>query len=274
MGKGIGHDESRGTEWSERATGRGGLTGVVPLPDHEERLRGRGRRGQGRGESQSATTVVIADPDPVFRTAARTVLAESGGFEVFEAVNLSGLRGVVAARRPEVALVDIGLPPAGGLDAVERLGESYPLRVVVWGYAPAPEGILATVRRNTYGFLPKTVTPTALVRALSGVAAGEACLSRELTSELLEELARLARRERSRRRMEALSAREREVIELAAIGYANREIASALYISEFTVKRHVHNILAKLGQPSRRAAAAVYREAQLAQETLEVLETA
>ena len=204
----------------------------------------------------------------------RTVLEESSGFEVFEAVNLSGLRSVVASKRPKVALVDIGLPPIGGLEAVEQLGESYPLRVVVWGYSPARDAILAALRPNTYGFLSKTVTPEALVRSLAGVAAGEACLSRALTSGLLEELGRLARREHSRRRMEALSAREREVIELASKGFPNREIAVALYISEFTVKRHIHNILAKLGQPTRRAAAAVFREAQLAQETLEVLETA
>ena len=255
--------------WSDRR-----LDAVRPLhggmaADVVTRL-GRGRQGP---SARGAISVVIADPDPVFRTAGRTILSETGEFRVFEAVDLTTLRSVVVSKRPDVALIDISLPPDGAVGALERLGADPP-RIVIWGYAPPAEGVLATVRWNTFGFLPKTITPTALARALRGVAAGEACLSRELTSDLLEELSGLARRERSRRRVETLSSRERDVIELAAHGYSNRQIAAELFISEFTVKRHVHNILAKLGQPSRAAAASVFRDAQAARETLEVLETA
>jgi RNA polymerase sigma factor (sigma-70 family) len=144
---------------------------------------------------------------------------------------------------------------------------------VLWDYSPDPARILAALRANIFGFLPKTIAPTALARALSGVASGEACLSRELTSDLIEQLARLARRERSRRLTAALSDREREVLELISRGLANRQVAQELYISEYTVKRHVHNILAKLGERSRRAAVAAYRDARGAQDALEALES-
>jgi Response regulator containing a CheY-like receiver domain and an HTH DNA-binding domain len=94
----------------------------------------------------------------------------------------------VAAIEPTVALVDVGLPPAGGLDSAARLGGDRSLRVVLWGYSPDPPRILAALRVNVYGFLPKTIAADALVRALSGVAAGEACLSRELTFDLIEQM--------------------------------------------------------------------------------------
>lgn len=217
------------------------------------------------------TTVVVADADPVMRAAACLALDQSGGFAVVEAREVDELRQVVASTRPEVALIDIGLPPDGGLDAAVALCVDHPLRVVLWDYSPDPPRILAALRASVYGFLPKTIAPAALARALSGVAAGEACLSRELTSDLIEQLAKMARRERSRRLAAALSDREREVLELISRGFANRQVAESLYISEYTVKRHVHNILAKLGERSRRAAAAAYREACGAEDALSAL---
>ncbi len=230
------------------------------------------RDGRAIGASSAAgpTRVAVADADPVLRAAARLVLAQQGGFSVVEAADADELRQAVAHRPTPVALVDVELPPAGGLAAAGTL-DGAATRIVLWDYAPDPERILSALRANVYGFLPKTIAPAALCRAVSGVAAGEACLSRELTADLIEQVAKLARRERSRRRAAALSEREREVLELVARGYPNREVAKRLYISEFTVKRHVHNILAKLGEPSRRAAAAAYRDARDAQNTLEAL---
>lgn len=235
------------------------------------------RTGNGTQRSdtfaQARAKVVVADSDAVIRTAARLALEQDGRFFVAEAGDLDELEAIVAATRPDVALVDIGLPPAGGLEAAAAVGIDHEVRVVLWDYTPDPARILAGLRANVYGFLPKTIAPTALARALSGVAAGEACLSRELTSDLIEQLVKLARRERSRRLTAALSDREREVLELIAEGFANREVAEKLFISEYTVKRHVHNILAKLGERSRRAAAAAYRDARGAQNALDALES-
>ncbi len=222
----------------------------------------------------AATAVVVADPNPILRNAARTVLEESGGFVVHEAASFEQLAARAASSRVEIVLVDADLPPLGSLDALQQLSKRHSFRAVVWGTPPSQADVLAVVGVNTYGFLPKTITPAALVRAVRGVANGEACLSRELTSDLIEELQRLGRRERSRRLAAALSSRELEVLELVAKGCANRQIAATLYISEFTVKRHVHNILAKLGQGSRREASAAFHEAQAAEEVLGALETA
>jgi DNA-binding NarL/FixJ family response regulator len=224
--------------------------------------------------AKTMTTVVVADADPVMRAAARFALECEGAFSVLEAGDVDEFEEIVAVTRPKVALVASGLPPAGGLEAAARVSGDRPLRVVLWGYSPDPAQILAALRVNVYGFLPKTIAADALVRALSGVAAGEACLSRELTFDLIEQVAGLARRERSRRLAAALSDREREVLELISQGCANREVAEELFISEYTVKRHVHNILAKLGERSRHAAIAAYREARGAELALGALEAA
>jgi DNA-binding NarL/FixJ family response regulator len=244
-----------------------GRAAPQPLSDAEGSVPwARNRRAEAR------TVVVIADADPVMRAAARFALEHDGAFTAVEAGDAGGLAKAVAATRPKVALVDIGLPPFGGLDAATKLGGE-PLRVVLWGYSPDPAQILAALRVNVYGFLAKTIGAEALVRALSGVAAGEACLSRELTFDLIEQVAELARRERSRRLAATLSDREREVLGLISQGFANREVADKLFISEYTVKRHVHNILAKLGERSRGAAIAAYREARGAERALGALES-
>ena len=232
------------------------------------------RRSAGSRPAERVTSVVVADADHVLRTAARIVLTATCDFVVHEATNYDELRAVVAARRPDIALVDSELPPAGGLNAVTLLDERYPMKVVIWGFEPQPDSVLKVVSARSHGFLPKTVTPEALVRALHGVAEGEACLSREMTLELIAELHRFAQRERSRRLAGTLSAREADVMRLVSSGFTNKQIAAALYISEFTVKRHVHNILAKLGASSRRTAAAAFREAQAAEEVLDALVTA
>jgi DNA-binding NarL/FixJ family response regulator len=223
--------------------------------------------------AREMTTVVIADADPVMRTAARFALEDDGAFAVFEAGDADELRDVVAAVRPTVALVDIGFPPAGGLDAAARLGGDHSLRVVLWDYFPDPPRILAALRVNVYGFLPKTIAADALVRALSGVSVGEACLPRELTFDLIEQIVKLARREPSRRLAAGLTDREREVMELISRGCTNREVATELFISEYTVKRHVHNIMVKLGERTRQAAIVAYHEARGAERALGALQS-
>ncbi len=246
----------------------------------EERVQAPDARSPRRLATASApthrvrTSVVVADANLVLRSAARAVLTASGEFATFGATSANELRAVVSAQHPAIALVDFDLPPDGGLNAVVSLGEQYPLRIVIWGFSPKPESVLSLVWAQTYGFLPKTIEPEALVRSLRGVAGGEACLSRELTSDLVRELQWFGRRERSRRLAASLSTREQEVLELVASGLTNRAIASTLYISEFTVKRHLHNILAKLDVRSRRAAAGTFREAQAAEGVLEALQTA
>jgi len=207
------------------------------------------------------TRVVVADPVTMFRSGVCDALGQEKEFETVEASNLDELLDVARHRSADVALVDLDLPPRGGIAAVRQLAEFSSLQTILWSFAPDRDTVLSAIRAGASGYLDKELPPDGLVRSLRGLGSGEAPLSRALATELIEAVHGLREREQVVERAELLSSREREVLELVAQGARNKEIAATLFISEFTVKRHVQNILDKLGVPSRRAAAAFHHAA-------------
>ena len=209
----------------------------------------------------SGTRVLVADSLDIFRVGVRNVLSREGDFEVVEAASLEDALDAVEANCPELALIDLELPALGGIVAVQRLSRRAPIHPIVWSFDPKPETVLSAVRAGAEGFLRKDISPDGLVRALRGALRGEAPLSRDLASLMIDALHGQDAKSRARDRVDLLSSREREVLDLLAQRSRNREIAAELAISEFTVKRHVQNILQKLELPSRGAAAAFHRSA-------------
>jgi DNA-binding NarL/FixJ family response regulator len=207
------------------------------------------------------TRILVADGMPLLRAGVRNLLVRVSDLAVLEAGSVDEAVAVAVTTRPDVALVDLGLPALGGLEAVARLAEAGVPRSIVWSVDPSPESVLAAIRAGASGFLDKRVTTEGLVRALRGLDEGEAPLSRGLALRMIEEMHGADRRERARKRAALLSRREHEVLSMVAHGARNREIADTLSISEFTVKRHMQNSLQKLGVESRNAAAGFYRTA-------------
>ena len=203
------------------------------------------------------TRILVADSHSIFRSGVRRFLRANSDFEVVEAANLSEVLQAADEDCPDVALIDLDLLPDGGLDAVARLSDS-PCRTIVWSCEPNRETVLDAIRAGASGYLAKTISPNGLVRALRGIEHGEAPLSRDLATLMVEALHGREKRHDALERAAVLSARERQVLDLVARGARNRQIAEALVISEFTVKRHMQNILRKLGLPSRQAAATLY----------------
>ncbi len=212
------------------------------------------------------TRILVADQLGIFRAGVKNLLQRESGFDVLEASSLDELVDVVALECPDIALLDLGLPPLGGVAAVQRLARRCNTHLIVWSFEPTRDSVLEAIRSGAHGFLHKEISADGLVRALRGVVQGEAPLSRDLASLMIDALHGLDERQHARDRIAVLSAREREVLEHVASGAQNKQIASALTISEFTAKRHVQNILQKLELPSRRAAAAFYRTAFGAEE--------
>ena len=202
------------------------------------------------------TRVCIADAVTLFRAGVREVLRREQDFEVVEAVDLASFECALAAG-VDIALIDGALPPAGvgvAIDAAKgRCAE-----IVVWSLRPEPEEVFAAIRAGATGYLRKEISAAGLVRSLRGASVGESALSRDLAALMIDELHAAESGSRTRELTAVLSAREREVLVHVAQGSRNRQIAEQLTISEFTVKRHVQNILHKLDLPSRRAAAAFY----------------
>ena len=142
------------------------------------------------------------------------------------------------------------------------LSERCSTYLIVWSFDPSPQSVLAAVRAGADGFLDKKISSAGLIRSLRGAMHGEAPLSRDLTKFMVDAIHGSELRDQSRERLAALSVREREILEHVALGARNRQIADALTISEFTVKRHVQNILSKLEVGSRRAASDFYTAAR------------
>jgi two-component system nitrate/nitrite response regulator NarL len=204
------------------------------------------------------TRILVADPLRIFRAGVRTLLARESDFEVVEAGTLDEVLAAIEGDSPDIALIDLELPPLGGVAAVQRIARQCSTYTIVWSFEPTRETVLSAVRSGAHGFLHKEISPDGLVRALRGAVQGEAPLSRDLASMMIQALHGMDARATARDRAAVLSAREREVLDLVAQGARNKQIATSLVISEFTVKRHVQNILQKLELPSRRAAATFY----------------
>jgi two-component system nitrate/nitrite response regulator NarL len=207
------------------------------------------------------TRILVADSLAIFRSGVRALLARESDFDVIEATDLDDVLAASADVCPDVALIDLDLPPLGGVAAVARLADRCPVHSIVWSFEPTRGSVLAAIRAGASGYLHKEISPTGLVRSLRGVVRGEAPLARDLATLMIEAIHGLDERDRARDRMAVLSSREREVLALVAHGARNKQVASELTISEFTVKRHMQNILQKLELPSRRAAAVFYRAA-------------
>jgi DNA-binding NarL/FixJ family response regulator len=212
-------------------------------------------------EQEHPAYVLVADPLLIFRSGVRTLLAGERNLALVEVANATELGDAVRERCPDVALIDLHLPPDGGIAAVRVLADLCPAPAVLWSFEPTAETVLAAIRAGAAGYLRKEIAPEGLLRALRGVLAGQAPLGRDFAEFLIREIHLTGERERARERASILSQREKEVLALVARGATNRDVAGALFISEFTVKRHMQNILRKLSVPSRDAAGAFYRSA-------------
>jgi two-component system nitrate/nitrite response regulator NarL len=202
--------------------------------------------------------VLVADPATIFRAGVRNLLRRESDFDVVEASSYEETELRLEGGCPEIALIDLDLPPKGAVETVRLLSERCSTYLIVWSFDPTPQSVLAAVRAGADGFLHKRISPSGLVRSLRGAMHGEAPLSRDLAKLMVDAIHTSEVRDQSRERLAVLSVREREILEHVARGARNRQIADELTISEFTVKRHVQNILGKLEVGSRRAASDFY----------------
>jgi DNA-binding NarL/FixJ family response regulator len=152
----------------------------------------------------------------------------------------------------DIVLVTSDLPDKVTTDGVRRIVRRFPhARVVIMGSDDAPDTAIAALRAGADGYLPRTISPDGLTRALASLARGEAALPRALTQPLVEALRATTPGPVDVARARQLSPRERQVLTELARGRFNAEIAALLGLSETTVKTHVSNVLRKTGVRSR-----------------------
>jgi DNA-binding NarL/FixJ family response regulator len=200
-------------------------------------------------------SVLIADDQALVRAGFRAILELQPDVNVVgEAVDGRNAVELARRRRPDVVLMDIKMPDLDGLEATRRIlaDAQGAIAVLILTTFDLDEYVYEALRAGASGFLLKDAPPEQLIAAIHTLAAGEALIAPAITKRLIEQFARAAPRSApSAAALEALTARELEVLVLIARGLSNREIATALVLSEATVKTHVKRVLAKLGVRDR-----------------------
>jgi NarL family two-component system response regulator LiaR len=210
-------------------------------------------------------SVLIVDDHPVVREGLRTFLELQPDLE-FAGEAADGVEALdkVGQLLPDVVLMDLVMPKMDGITTIRHIRDLSPsTRILVLTSFSEDDKVFPAVKAGAHGYLMKDIRPAELAEAIRSVHCGEPSLHPEIAKKLMHQLAE-GEEEETR---EELTLRETEVLRLIAGGHSNKEIASALYISEKTVKTHVSNILQKLHLADRTQAALYAVRQKIAQGT-------
>jgi DNA-binding NarL/FixJ family response regulator len=211
-------------------------------------------------ENPEPVTVVVADDQSAVREGLVLLLGTVAGIAVTgEAEDGEAAVEIVAAKNPQVVLMDLNMPRCDGVEATRRIRASHPqTQVVVLTTYSDDESIIGALQAGALGYLTKDATRAEIGRAVLAAAAGQAVLDPEVQQRLLSAAARAPAASAAARTGEPtmtgdtdLTPRESDVLRLIAAGKSNREIARALFVTEATVKTHVNRIFAKTGSRDR-----------------------
>jgi DNA-binding NarL/FixJ family response regulator len=203
------------------------------------------------GDGAPAVRVLLADGAGLVRAGLRALLEAGEGIEVVaEASRGEDAVSMAIEKRPDVVLMDVRLPGLDGLRATRQIlaapGLSH-VKVLILGEDELDEDLFGALRAGATGFLVKDTEAPELLRAVRVLAGGGAQLSPRVTRRLLQELVSQPDPERPvPEQLEELTAREREVMTLVALGLTNDEIAGRLVVSPATAKTHVSRAMIKL----------------------------
>ncbi|HZD79135.1 MAG TPA: response regulator transcription factor [Actinomycetota bacterium] len=210
-------------------------------------------------EAEAVVRVLLADEQSLFREAMKIVLGSQEDLEVVGEAR-DGMQAVAEVERvrPDVALLDAGLPNFDGIRATALIAERAPdCQVIVLSAQEDERVLVRAMEAGASGYLSKASPMSDLIEAARAVHRGEALVPPRMLGALLKRLVQRRReRDDALKRMGSLTRREREVLALVADGADNEGIAQELVISPETARTHVQNVLGKLGVHSRLEAAA------------------
>ncbi len=196
----------------------------------------------------SLIRVLLADDHSVVREGLRHVLAGDPALAVVgEAGTGPDAMALAAAERPDVVLLDLTMPGAGGLEVLRHLRATLPeIRVLILSVHDDPEYVLESVRAGAHGYLRKDSSPSEIREAIRAVHAGDAYFSPPVARHLTTALRDGTPAPSPESDIGVLTSREREVLVRVARGLTNRETASELGISVRTVEAHRDSLMRKL----------------------------
>ena len=197
--------------------------------------------------------VVLVDDQTLVRRGVRALLELAGDITIAGEAE-DGVQGaaIIRRERPDVVLLDVRMPKAGGLELLRDLHESGELPpTILLTTFDDDEALLEGVKAGARGYLLKDVSLEQLTGAIRAVAAGETLIRPAVTERVLRGFENVRRDFEALDPPDPLTKREVEILRLMAGGYSNREIAEALGTAEGTIKNHASSILSKLGVRDR-----------------------
>jgi DNA-binding NarL/FixJ family response regulator len=209
---------------------------------------------------EAATAVIrvlIIDDHPVVRYGLRHMLESEADIEVvgdLEAVH--GVAELLSELKPDVVLLDLELGEIHGVDALRQFREEAPgVRVIIYTSHDEEERIIQAAELGVDGYLLKGSPKDEIVSAVHSVSEGGTALESTVAAKLMHHMNK--RSAKDEQPLVQFSKRETQVLELLSVGKTNRDIGTTLFISESTVKFHVHAILSKLNAGNRTEAVSI-----------------
>lgn len=202
-------------------------------------------------KSDQKIRILIVDDHPVVRYGVRHILeSESDISVVGEAESVDRIEEVLVELAPDVVLLDLELGDTSGVEVLDRVREAgLDTRVIVYTSHDEESYVIRAAELGVDGYLLKGSPGEEIIGAVRDVHAGGTAIESSVAAKLMRHLRR--RSEKDREPAITFSRREKQVLQLLAAGKTNRDIGKALFISESTVKFHVHAILSKLEATNR-----------------------
>lgn len=192
--------------------------------------------------------ILLADDHTIIRSGLRLLLEQQSDFKVVaEASDGREAVELVSRHKPEVAILDIGMPELNGIEATRQILVVEPATQVVILSMHADEGyVLRALKAGARAYILKNSAESDLIRAVRTVADGKSFFSPVISKMLLEDYIRQIRDKQVEDSYDLLTPREREILQMLAEGKTNKEVANVLHLSVHTVDAHRGNILQKL----------------------------
>jgi two-component system nitrate/nitrite response regulator NarL len=196
--------------------------------------------------------VVVADDHPLFLDGVVAALGSAGDIEVVGSTSDgSGALRLTRELHPDLVLLDVTMP-GGGLQTARQISAAFPeTKIVMLTVSEDEDDIMAAMKAGASGYALKGIPARELARIVRSIAGGERYIAPSLAFGMLQQMMKPP----STSPLDALSSREREVLELVAVGLSNSEIGVRLNLAEKTIKHYMTNVLSKLGVSTRVEAA-------------------
>jgi two-component system nitrate/nitrite response regulator NarL len=203
-------------------------------------------------KTKAVVRILVADDHAIFRDGLRKLLDGAEDVQIIgEASNGNECVKMLARLKPDILLLDLRMPEKDGLGVLEEINfDTVQTRVIVLTAAEDDRDVVRAMRLGARGVVLKQSASDLLLKSIRKVHDGEIWLDNRMTAEVIDAFKKSAEAGQ-RREKPLLSDREKEIVQLVAQGFRNREIGEKLFISEQTVKNHLHNIFDKLGVSDR-----------------------